>query len=123
MPPDSVLSCHRSSRKGGAKRSGRALENCLRRAAKTDANHQAIVAALKKIGAKVVDLSAVGNGVPDLCVGLANRWVMVEIKDGAKCPSARKLTPDQIKWHQEHAGLPVFVVLNEEEAIAALTKP
>lgn len=42
----------------------------MRRAARTDANQTAIVEALRKCGASVQSLAAVGKGVPDLLVGL-----------------------------------------------------
>lgn len=92
----------------------------MRRAAKTDANHGEIVAALRKIGCKVQSLAAVGGGVPDLLVMKGYRLYLLEVKDGAKVPSARKLTEDQVKWHSEWAGAPVAVVENAEQAIKAL---
>ena len=92
----------------------------MRRAAKIDANHAEIVAALRKIGCKVQSLAAVGAGVPDLLVMRGFRLYLVEIKDGNKAPSARKLTPEQVKWHQEWAGAPLVVVTSVEEALEAL---
>jgi hypothetical protein len=92
----------------------------MRRAAKIDANHAEIVAALRKIGCKVQSLAAVGAGVPDLLVMRGFRLYLVEIKDGNKPPSARKLTPEQAKWHQEWAGAPLVVVTSVEEAIEAM---
>jgi hypothetical protein len=41
----------------------------MRRAAKIDANQPQIVEALRKAGATVHSLAAVGNGIPDLLVG------------------------------------------------------
>lgn len=87
-----------------------------RRAARTDANHAAIVAALRKIGCEVTDLSAVGGGVPDLLVSYRKQWLVVEVKDGAKAPSRRRLTADQERWHaRQHAW--VLVVESPEQAI------
>ena len=40
----------------------------MRRAARTDAPHKAIVSALRKVGCQVLDLSRVGRGCPDLLV-------------------------------------------------------
>jgi hypothetical protein len=69
----------------------------MRRAAKRDANHAEVVDALRASGCGVVDLAAVGAGVPDLLV-CAPTWPhttsLVEVKDGRKPPSARRLTPD-----------------------------
>jgi hypothetical protein len=94
----------------------------VRRAAKVDANQEAIVKALRKIGALVTSLAAVGNGVPDLVVWYAGLWTMLEVKDGNKPPSARKLTDEQAKWHAVHADARVFVVTTTDEAIAAVQR-
>jgi Holliday junction resolvase len=70
----------------------------------------AVVAALRAAGMSVVSLAAVGNGCPDLVVGWRGRNVLLEIKDGSKPPSARKLTPDEAKFHNEWMG---YVVIAE----------
>lgn len=67
-----------------------------RRAPRRDANEPAIIAALEAIGASVTQLDA--PGVPDLLVGWRGRTFCIEVKDGAKSPSRRKLTPDQRRW-------------------------
>lgn len=92
----------------------------MRRAAKVDANQAEIVAALRKIGASVQPLHAVGAGCPDLLVGWRGMTSLLEVKDGSKPPSARKLTEDQVKWHAEWRGQ-VTVVSTVEEAIQAVT--
>ena len=97
----------------------------MRRAAKIDSNQRTIVSALRKAGCEVLSLAAVGNGCPDL---LVHRWhtpgrlklaglYMLEIKDGNKPPSKRKLTPHQIKFRERW---PVQVVCSEEEALKAV---
>jgi hypothetical protein len=85
-----------------------------------DENQPEIVAALRKIGASVQPLHAVGSGCPDILVGWRGMNTILEIKDGAKPPSARKLTPDQVEWHANWRGQ-VAVVETVEEAIAAVT--
>jgi len=80
------------------------------RAARVDDNHVAVVEALRKAGAMVQSLAAVGDGVPDLLIGIRGKLALFEIKDGSKSPSRRKLTPDQVKWHEQWAGYPVFTV-------------
>lgn len=92
----------------------------MRRAAKVDANQAEIVAALRKIGATVQPLHAVGQGCPDLLVGWRGMTSLLEVKDGNKPPSARKLTEDQERWHAEWRGQ-VAVVETVEQAIAAIT--
>ena len=93
----------------------------MRRAAKIDANQTAIVGALRAIGCTVESLAAVGRGVPDLLVGRAGRTYLIECKDGAKPPSARRLTEDQLTWHGAWRGGPLAVVCDIESAIRAVT--
>lgn len=90
----------------------------MRYAAKVDANQPAVVAALRKLGASVQPLHTVGGGVPDLLVGFRGQTWLIEVKDGAKPPSARTLTPDQEEWHAAWRGSPVAVVLDEFAAVA-----
>ena len=95
----------------------------MRRAAKTDRNQAEIVAALRKAGAGVCDLSAVGQGCPDLLVSYRGAWLLLEVKDGKKPPSARHLTTDQNKWHAQHRANVHIVtsVAGALEAIGAIT--
>lgn len=88
----------------------------MRRAAKIDANQPSIVKALRKAGASVEPLHMVGNGFPDVIIGIDGLNLLVEIKDGSKAPSARKLTKDEEKWHAEWKGQ-VTVLESEEQAI------
>jgi hypothetical protein len=89
------------------------------RAAKVDANQKEIVEALRSIGATVQHLHAVAQGCPDLLVGRQGVNYLLEIKDGAKPPSGRKLTSDQVVWHSLWQGAAV-VVKSVDEAIAAV---
>lgn len=93
-----------------------------RYAAKVDANHGQIRDCLRGMGAYVVDCSKVGAGFPDLLVGWRGRWMLVEVKDGAKVPSARCLTVQQrvLQADAERVGCVVHVVKNEAEALALL---
>lgn len=91
----------------------------MRTAAKVDANQPEIVAALRSVGATVQTLHAVGQGCPDLLVGFRGQTYAVEVKDGRKPPSARKLTPAQEQWHGGWKGH-VAVVSSVEEALAAI---
>jgi hypothetical protein len=73
----------------------------MRRAARVDANHAEIVAAFRACGCQVLDLSRVGGGCPDLLVSSRGGrcLFLVEVKDGAKSPSRRKLTPLEAEFH------------------------
>ena len=88
----------------------------MRRAARTDHNHTNIVACLRSMGVSVVSLAAVGNGVPDLLIGVPKQNVLVEIKDGSKPPSQRKRTKAQQEFFDHWPG-PVHMVKSEDEAI------
>lgn len=90
-----------------------------RYAAKVDKNQKEVVKALRKAGASVQHLHAVGAGCPDILVGYQGANHLVEIKDGKKPPSARKLTPDQVEWHDEWRGS-VHVVKSVTEALAVI---
>lgn len=92
----------------------------MRRAAKIDANQPAIVAALRKAGASVHSLAAVGDGIPDLLVGHVGLTALMEVKDGSKPPSARALTPDQLRWHQSWEGGTLAVVPDVDAALRVL---
>ena len=91
----------------------------MRRAAKTDRNHAEVAHAITQCGAWVIDCSAVGQGFPDLLVSHRGKLMMVEIKDGSKPPSARKLTPSQVEFHARAKanGVPVHIVETLEQAI------
>jgi hypothetical protein len=93
----------------------------MRRDAKTDRNQADVVSALRAIGAMVQPLHQVGQGVPDLLVGIGGKLLLVEVKDGKRPPSERRLTPEQEKWHAAWAGYPVYVISDvaEIESFAA----
>ena len=74
-------------------RSG-ATATILMIACKVDNNQREIVKKLRKIpGVTVSITSALGDGFPDIVVGYKGVNHLIEIKDGSKPPSRRKLTP------------------------------
>lgn len=89
------------------------------RAARVDANAPEIVAALRRVGA-IVRVIRQGEGIPDLLVGYRGQTVLMEVKDGAKPPSARRLTPDEQKFFDEWTGGPCVIVNSTEEALQVL---
>ena len=88
----------------------------MRRAAKVDANQSEIVDAVRRMGCTVQLLHSVGQGCPDLLVGVSGINLLWEIKDGSRPPSERRLTTDQLIWHDEWRGQ-VQVVDSVEHAI------
>jgi hypothetical protein len=99
----------------------RTSKEAMRRAAKVDANQSAITKALRSAGAFVQPLHSIGQGCPDLLVAYRGKWSVLEVKDGDKPPSQRKLTPDEQEWHERVGGrAPVFIVENIEDALVAI---
>lgn len=86
-------------------------------AARIDSNQPQIVAALRELGASVLHLHTIGKGAPDILIGYQGKNALVELKDGDKPPSARKLTPDEQKFHAEWRGQ-VAIIESVEEAVA-----
>lgn len=92
-----------------------------RRAAKVDANQSELVELMRKLGASVEITSAVHSGFPDTVVGIGNVTVLVEIKDGDKVPSKRKLTPDQVVFHARYQGA-LTIIETEDQAIELVAR-
>jgi len=91
----------------------------MRRAAAVDANQSEIVKALRGIGATVSLTHRLGEGFPDICVGYHGRNILMEIKDGSKPPSARKLTKPEQAWHDAWRGQ-VVIVESVDDALVAI---
>ena len=93
----------------------------MRHAARIDANQEQIVTALRAMGA-TVRIVTQGNGLPDLLVGFRGVTILMEVKDGQKVPSARKLTPAEQKFFEEWRGGIVAIVNSVDEAIDLLKR-
>ena len=93
----------------------------MRHAARIDANQDQIVTALRAMGA-TVRIVTQGNGLPDLLVGFRGVTILMEVKDGQKVPSARKLTPAEQKFFEEWRGGIVAIVNSVDEAIDLLKR-
>ena len=87
---------------------------------RVDVNQKEICAALRKIGATVQILSDVGGGCPDLLVSRNGNIYLLELKDGTKPPSKRRLTPAEAIWHANWQGH-VAIVLSADDAIRTVT--
>lgn len=92
----------------------------MRRRGRTDGNQVEIVRALRAVGATVQSLADIGKGCPDLLVGFRGDTYLLEVKDGSKVPSARKLTEDEERWHKEWHGDNLHTVNSLEEALLAV---
>ena len=79
----------------------------MARAKKVDDNQKEIVQTFRDLGARVAITSSAGGGFPDLVVQYRYPQngkldtLLVEVKDGSKSPSRRKLTPEQERFHAE----------------------
>ena len=78
--------------------------------------------ALERVGAFVQSLAAVGKGCPDLLVRHRGRWLLMEVKDGAKTASQRDLTAPQVTWHRRAGVGAVQVVLSVEDALRVIAE-
>ncbi|SRR6266478_4804195 len=86
-----------------------------------DENQAEIVKALRKVGATVLNLSVLGNGCPDLLVGLIDykggkHNILLEIKDGDKPTSKRKLTKAEQQFFDTWKGA-TFIINSVDEAL------
>ena len=90
----------------------------MRRAARRDDNEKEIVAALREAGAYVKAIN--DEGLFDLLVSYRGHTLLIEVKDGAKPPSARRLTNAEAKFHNEWPGDNLHIVNSVEEALALL---
>ncbi len=91
----------------------------MKYSAKVDDNQAEIVRALEQIGCSVQSLAMVGQGCPDLLVGYRGQNILMEIKDGNKPPSRRKLNEKQVDWHQSWRGT-AYKVTSVEDATQAI---
>lgn len=82
------------------------------RAKKKDTNHKDIASELESLGCYVLDLSAMGNGCPDMYVHnfAGNTCFFVEAKS-----KYGKRKDNQIKW-AENCPLPVYELHSVTEA-------
>ena len=88
----------------------------MRHAARVDANKEQIVSALRAAGAYVWDLK-----LPvDLLVGYNGYTILMEIKDGNKPPSQRKLTKLQQDFFNKWTGSSLALVDSPEAALRIL---
>lgn len=77
----------------------------MRLKAKVDANQKRIVKSLRGVpGVTVAITSQLGKGFVDIVVGYKGMNYLIELKDGEKVKSARKLTEDEVVFHDNWKG-------------------
>ena len=90
----------------------------MRRKAKKDGNHDAIVRALEFMGCSVAQMHASGvTGFPDILVGCKSANYLVEIKDRSTAYGKKGLNPNQDDFAQKWRGGNIYVVDSVEQAI------
>ena len=90
----------------------------MRRAARRDSNEGDIIKAMREAGAYVKVIN--DEGLFDLLVSYRGKTLLIEIKDGSRPPSARRLTDAEQKFHDEWPGSDLYIVNSVEEALALL---
>lgn len=88
----------------------------MRRAARVDDNQADIVEALVRAGIWVQSTAALGNGFPDLITCHRRVFRLLEVKDGRRPPSGRRLTPLEERFFAACPG-PVHLVTDPIEAL------
>ena len=84
---------------------------------RTDTNQTSLVRLFRSLGLSVAIISDLGKGMPDLIISNKRSNVLIEVKDGSKPPSQRKLTVDEQIFHDNWQG-PLHIISSEQEAIA-----
>ena len=87
----------------------------MRRRARIDGNHVAIVKTLRDLGVSVFSTAGVGDGFPDLVCGYHGTHLL-ELKDGSLSPSRRRLSEDERAFHESWLGEPVSIVESPAQA-------
>ena len=93
----------------------------MRYANRIDANQNEIVKGLRGAGA-FVRIVTQGDGIPDLLVAYKGYTILMEVKDGDKPPSERKLTKAEQKFFDEWTGGMLVIVNSVEEALETLKR-
>jgi len=72
---------------------------------RTDANQKQIIELVRKLpGASITSTHTIGKGFPDLVIGYKGINYLIELKDGNKPKSQKKLTPDEVEFHMKWNG-------------------
>jgi len=88
------------------------------RAARVDANQPIIVKIFRKLGWYVLIISQLKNCC-DIIVSKHGRTIAIEIKDGSKPPSQRKLTSGESKFKDEWQG--EYMIIETIEDVLNIT--
>jgi hypothetical protein len=89
----------------------------MRQRARVDDNQGEIDDALEAMGWLVWPTHQLGKGFPDRLIAKKGRMFLVEVKDGSKPPSKRRLTQDELVAHARFKayGIEILVVERVED--------
>lgn len=90
----------------------------MRRAARRDNGEQDIIKAMRACGAFVKSIN--DEGTFDLLCWYNGHTLLLEIKDGSRPPSARRLTDAEQKFHDEWPGSNLYIINSVQEALDLL---
>ena len=83
---------------------------------KVDDNQKQIVEAFRNLGYSVAHTHTIGKGFPDIIISRNNLNTLVEIKDGSKPLSKRKLTDDEKEFHEKWQG-EIIIIESVEDVV------
>ena len=92
----------------------------MRRDARTDANHAEVVKAFRSMGCLVLSLAPIGRDVPDLLVKCNGRLCLVEVKDGKKPPSSRRMSIGQQAFADEWGTILITSLYDVSELVSLM---
>lgn len=88
---------------------------------KKDDNHNEIVQVFREVGARILETYMVADTGCDFIALLNQRVFVVEVKDGSKPPSSRKLTLNEI-CAREYWAENFHVIESVDDAIKVITR-
>jgi len=96
----------------------------MRRRARKDTNHAAVVAELRQLGCSVLETHQLGDDAPDLVIGYHGVTALVEIKSGAAHHRTQRLARERMVRQRDYLdawrGGPAFVATTTEEVLKRL---
>jgi hypothetical protein len=93
----------------------------MRRASRKDANQNSIARTVEELGGAFIDLTDSANAGFDGLIVIGGRVFIAEVKDGAKPPSARKLTDNEQRRRAQLEGLGItYNVIETHEDVLRL---
>jgi Holliday junction resolvase len=94
----------------------------MRHNPRKDRNHNEIKEFFELQGCTVWDAAGGHGGIPDLIIGFGNVTILVEVKDGKKPPSERKLTGAQLEFfnRMQGANFVCYDIKQAEEIMSSL---